>query len=63
MKDISNRQFELLLDKLPRLIEIARSRGEPLTIRQSEDIRLLEVLHKQLRNKHLSLKINSNEKK
>ncbi len=56
MKDISNRQFELLLDKLPRLIEIARVRGETLTIRQSEEIRLLEVLHKQLRNKHLSLK-------
>lgn len=63
MKEISNRQFQMLVDKLPQVIQLARARGEPLTIRQSEDIRLLEVLHKQLRNKYLSLKINSNEKK
>lgn len=63
MKEISNRQFQMLVDKLPQVIQLARAQGEPLTIRQSEDIRLLDVLHKQLRNKHLSLKINSNEKK
>lgn len=51
MKQISNRQFLLLLDKLPRVIALARSSGQRLSLRQSEDIRQLLLLHSQLSRK------------
>ena len=49
MIEISNRQFEQLLDKLPRLIAMARK--QELSLKQQEDIRLLRLLYNQLKKK------------
>ena len=55
MKEISNRHFNLLIDKLPSLLAMARRQGKPLSTRQHEDIRQLQVLHRQLLKKNLQL--------
>ena len=49
MIEISNRQFEQLLEKLPRLIAMARK--QELSLKQQEDIRLLRLLYNQLQKK------------
>ena len=49
MIEISNRQFEQLLDKLPSIIAMARK--QELSLKQQEDIRLLRLLYNQLQKK------------
>lgn len=44
MKQISNRHFSLIIDKLPRILKLARQSGG-LSLRQAEDIRQLQLLH------------------
>ena len=56
MIEISNRQFEQLLDKLPRLIAMARK--QELSLKQQEDIRQLRLLYNQLQKKK-NCKFNS----
>lgn len=51
MKEISNRQYKLLVDKLPRVLLLARGCGTVLTLRQQEDIRQLTLLYKKLQKK------------
>ena len=53
MIEISNRQFEQLLDKLPRIIAMARK--QELSLKQQEDIRLLRLLYNQLQKKELQV--------
>ncbi len=48
MKEISNRQFSQLTEKLPRILALARGARRSLTLRQYEDIRQLQLLHNQL---------------
>ena len=52
MIEISNRHFDTLIDKLPRILEMARDQVP--TLRQSEDIRQLLLLHRQLLKKKMS---------
>ena len=52
MIEISNRHCEIILDKLPRILEMARNGEKPHTLSQSEDIRLLSLLHARLRKKY-----------
>ena len=49
MIEISNRHFDLLIDKLPRILTMARK--QELSLRQQEDIRQLQLLHNQLQKK------------
>jgi hypothetical protein len=49
MKAISNRHFDMLVEKLPCILDMARR--QDMTLRQSEDIRQLTLLHKQLKRK------------
>jgi hypothetical protein len=49
MIEISNRHFDLLIDKLPRILAMARK--QELSLRQQEDIRQLKLLHNQLQKK------------
>ena len=56
MIEISNRQFEQLLEKLPRLIAMARK--QELSLKQQEDIRQLRLLYNQLQKKK-NFKFNS----
>lgn len=51
MREISNRQYSLLIDKLPRVLALARGGGSRLSLRQAEDIRQLWLLQLQLRKK------------
>ena len=60
MIEISNRQFEQLLDKLPRLIEMARK--QELSLKQQEDIRQLRLLYNQLQKKRNCKFNNKNQK-
>ena len=46
MIQISNRNFDILMEKLPTLIELIPSAG--LSIKQREDIRLIKQVHRQL---------------
>lgn len=58
MIEISNRHFALLIDKLPRVLELARQRQASL--RQTEDLRQLFLLHKQFKDKQQKLLTNKN---
>ena len=49
MIEISNRHFDLLIDKLPSILSMARKQG--LSLRQQEDIRQLQLLNNQLQKK------------
>ena len=60
MIEISNRQFEQLLDKLPRIIAMARK--QELSLKQQEDIRQLRLLYNQLQKKK-NCKFNNQIKK
>jgi hypothetical protein len=61
MKSISNRQYALLVEKLPRVLQMARTGSKAVTLRQCEDIRQLSLLHLQLKNK-LSTSLNHTSK-
>lgn len=50
MIEISNRHYSMILDKLPGVLQMAREQATSL--RQSEDIRLLTLMHKQLKKKN-----------
>lgn len=56
MIEISNRHYDIIMDKLPRVITMARKNGASLTLRQCEDIRQLLLLHTQLKKKKKSNK-------
>ena len=49
MIEISNRHYALLIDKLPRVLDMARKH---LSLRQQEDIRQLQLMHNQLSRKY-----------
>lgn len=49
MIEISNRHFDLLIDKLPRILAMVRK--QELSLRQQEDLRQLQLLHNQLQKK------------
>jgi len=51
MIEISNRHYEVLVTKLPRLLQMARNGQKPTTLRQQEDLRQIYLLHKQIMNK------------
>ena len=53
MIQISNRQFDIICDKLPRVLQMAQG-ATSLTLRQSEDIRLLRQTLRQLTKKRTS---------
>ena len=50
MKTISNRNFQLLVEKLPSLFAVMPSSG--LSLHQQEDIRQLKLVHRQLTRKN-----------
>lgn len=56
MIEISNRHFDMLVEKLPCILEMARR--QDMTLRQSEDIRQLTLLHKQLTRKQQRIRKN-----
>lgn len=56
MKEVSNRQFDKLIEKLPRVLAMAQRHGKPLTLSQGEDIRQLQLLHSQLLKKKFNNK-------
>ena len=53
MIEISNRHFDIIIDKLPRVLNdlLQKSRTSPLTLRQTEDIRQLQLMCQQLKKK------------
>jgi hypothetical protein len=51
MIEISNRHFDIIINKLPRVLAMARKQRTSLTLRQCEDIRQLQLLHLQLTKK------------
>ena len=51
MTEISNRHFDIIINKLPRILAMARKQGKSLTLRQLEDIRQLRLLHEQFTKK------------
>ncbi len=51
MTEISNRHFDIIINKLPRILAMARKQGKSLTLRQLEDIRQLQLLHEQFTKK------------
>lgn len=54
MKQISNRHYDLLMEKLPRVLRMAREGGGAATLRQQEDIRLLALMCRQLEKKNFT---------
>lgn len=60
MIEISNRHFDMLVEKLPCILDMAR-RQKDMTLRQSEDIRQLTLLHKQLKRKQHRIRQDDNE--
>lgn len=50
MIEISNRHYALLIDKLPRVLDMARK--QHLSLRQQEDIRQIQLMHNQLSRKY-----------
>lgn len=59
MRQISNRQFALLVEKLPRVLQMARTGSKAVTLRQCEDIRQLWLLQLQLKKKLTNNKNNN----
>lgn len=51
MKAISNRHYSLLVEKLPRVLQLALDGSGAVTLRQQEDIRQLRLLCRQLEKK------------
>ena len=54
MIEILNRHFDMLVEKLPCVLDMARR--QDMTLRQSEDIRQLTLLHKQLARKQSKIR-------
>lgn len=54
MKQISNRHYAMLVEKLPRVLWLAREGGGAATLRQQEDIRLLSQMCRQLEKKNIT---------
>lgn len=61
MIPISNRNFTLLLEKLPALLNLIQSDG--LSLRQREDIRQIKLLYGQLTRLNNKLKTKKDDKK
>lgn len=60
MIEISNRHFDMLVEKLPCVLDMARR--QDMTLRQSEDIRQLTLLHKQLKRKQHRIRQDDDKK-
>lgn len=56
MIEISNHHLDILTDKLPRVLSLAREKEASLTLRQREDLRQLQLLHNQLTKKKFNNK-------
>lgn len=54
MIEISNRHLDIIIEKLPRVLAIAKMHEE--TLQQSEDIRQLQLLHRKLKKKKFNIK-------
>lgn len=63
MKEISNRQLDQLIEKLPSILALARGAKQQLTLRQYEDIRQIQLLHSQLKKKKSNFLNNKNHDK
>lgn len=61
MIEISNRQFDLLIEKLPRLLDMVRKGQAPTTLQQQEDLRQIWLLHGQLKKKKSITNKNSQQ--
>lgn len=61
MIPISNRNFSLLVDKLPALLNLIQSAGLPL--RQQEDLRQMKVMCRQIARINNKLNSKKNDKK
>lgn len=54
MIEISNRHLDLIIEKLPRVLAMAKM--QETTLQQSEDIRQLQLLHRKLKKKKFNIK-------
>ncbi len=61
MIPISNRDFQILVEKLPVLLELIPT--TEVSLRKQEDIRLLKQLHRKLTRLNNKLNSNQNEQK
>ena len=61
MIEISNRQFDLLIEKLPRLLDMVMKGQAPTTLQQQEDLRQIWLLHGQLKKKKSITNKNSQQ--
>lgn len=52
MIEISNRHLDIIIEKLPRVLAMAKM--QETTLQQSEDIRQLQLLHRKLKKKKSS---------
>ena len=53
MIQISDRNFNLIVQKLPAIIQMASTRGSQLSLRQANDIRMLRLMIAQLKRKKI----------
>lgn len=51
MKQISDRQCNIIMHKLPAIIRLAREAVQPKSLKQIEDIRQLWLVYRQLNRK------------
>lgn len=58
MIQISDRNYNLIVQKLPAIIQLASTRGRPLTLRQANDIRMLRLMIAQLKRKKYNVTNN-----
>ena len=61
MIEISNRHFDLLIEKLPCLLDMVRKGQAPTTLQQQEDLRQIWLLHGQLKKKKSITNKNSQQ--
>lgn len=54
MIEISNRHLDIIIEKLPRVLAMAKM--QETTLQQSEDIRQLQLLHRKLKKKKFNIK-------
>lgn len=57
MIEISNKNFNLIVEKMPTIIALALGGGKQLTLRQYNDIRTMRLLHAKLKKKQNNLNI------
>lgn len=53
MIEISNRHLDIIIEKLPRVLALAKM--QETTLQQSEDIRQLQLLHRKLKKKKFNI--------